>query len=98
VSEVLGFENDSARGGVYQCRRGTLSLEGEIVRYLGVSLGPTLRWNEKVEKHIRKKTHKPNALRFLVEGGVVPLCGLTLFSFLFVSLVFLPLNFSSIYI
>jgi len=29
--------------------------------------------NEKVEQHIRKKTHKPNALRFWVKGGVIPL-------------------------
>ena len=41
-----------------------LSLEGEIVRYSIVSLSPTLGRNEKVEQHIRKKTHKPNALRF----------------------------------
>jgi len=40
--------------------------------------------NEKFEQHIRKKTHKPNALRFWVEGGVTPLYGLTLISFLFV--------------
>jgi len=40
-----------------------------------VSLSPTLCRNEKVEQHIRKKTHKPNALRFWVEGGVIPLCG-----------------------
>jgi len=40
-----------------------------------VSLSPTLSRNEKVEQHIRKKTHKPNALRFWVEGGVIPLCG-----------------------
>jgi len=26
---------------------------------------------EKFEQHIRKKTHKPNALRFWVEGGVI---------------------------
>jgi len=26
-----------------------------------------------VDQHIRKKTHKPNALRFWVEGGVIPL-------------------------
>jgi len=33
-----------------------LSLEEEIVRYLSVSLSPTLNRNEKVEYHIRKKT------------------------------------------
>ena len=48
-----------------------LSLEGEIVRYSSVSLSPTLGRNEKVDQYIRKKTHKPNALRFWVEGGVI---------------------------
>jgi len=38
-----------------------------------VSLSSTLGMNEKVEQHIRKKTHKPNALRFWVESGVIPL-------------------------
>jgi len=41
-----------------------LSLEEEIVRYPNVSLSPTLGRNEKVEQHIIKNTHKPNALRF----------------------------------
>jgi len=41
-----------------------LSLEGEIVRYSSMSLSPTLGRNEKVEQYIRKKTHKPTALRF----------------------------------
>jgi len=59
-----------------------LSLEGKIVRYSSVSLSPTLGRNEKVDQYIRKKTHKPNALRFLVGGGVIPLYGLTLVSFL----------------
>jgi len=36
-----------------------------------VSRSPTLGRNEKVEEHIRKKTRKPNALRFWVEGGVI---------------------------
>jgi len=45
-----------------------------------VSLSTTLSRNEKVEQHIRKKTHKPNALRFWVEGGVIFLYGLTLIS------------------
>jgi len=53
---------------------GGLSLEGEIVGYPSVSLSPTLNRNEKVEQHIRKKTHKPNALRFWVEGDVISLC------------------------
>jgi len=30
--------------------------------------------NEKVEQRIRKKTHKPNALKFWVEGGVILFC------------------------
>jgi len=40
-----------------------------------VSLSPTLNRNEKVEEHIRKKTHKLNTLRFWVVGGVIPSCG-----------------------
>jgi len=52
-----------------------LSLKGEIVRYPSVSLSPTLSRNERVEKHIRKKTHKPNTLKFWEEGGVIPSCG-----------------------
>jgi len=44
-----------------------------FVRYPSMSLSSTLSRNEKVEQHIRKKTHKPNALRFCVEGGVIPL-------------------------
>jgi len=38
-----------------------------------VSLSPALGKNKKVEQHIRNKTHKPNVLRFWVEGGVIPL-------------------------
>jgi len=45
-------------------------------------LSSILGENEKVEQHIRKKTHKPNELRFWVEGGVIPLCGAHV-SFLF---------------
>ena len=67
-----------------------LTLEGEIVRYSSVSLSPTLSRNEKVKQHIRKKTHKPNALRFWVEGDVIPLHGLTLVSFLLISPVVPP--------
>jgi len=33
-----------------------------------------LRRNEKVEQHIRNKTHKLNVLRFWVEGDVISLC------------------------
>jgi len=50
-------------------------MKGWFVRYPSVSLSLTLSRNEKVEQHIRKKTHKPNVLRFWVEGGVIPLCG-----------------------
>jgi len=50
-----------------------------------VSLSPTLGRNEKVEQHIRKKTRKPNGLRFWVEGGVISLYGLAQFSFLDIS-------------
>jgi len=35
-----------------------LSLEGKIVKYTSVNLSSTLNRNEKVEQHIRKKTHK----------------------------------------
>jgi len=59
-----------------------LLLEGEMVGYPSVSLSHTLGRIEKVEQYIRKKTHKPTALRFWVEGGVIPLCGLAHFSFL----------------
>ena len=38
-----------------------------------MSLSSTLDRNEKVEQYIRKKTRKPNALRFWIEGGVIPL-------------------------
>jgi len=48
-----------------------LSLEGKIVRYPSVSLSLTLSRNEKVEQHIRKKTHKPNVLRFWVDMGKI---------------------------
>jgi len=39
-----------------------------------VSLSLILNKIEKVEHHIRMKTHKPIALRFWVEGGVNLLC------------------------
>jgi len=64
-----------------------------VYQYPSVNLSPTLSKNEKVEQHIRKKTHKPNALRFEVEGGVIFLYELAQFSFLFVSPVFTPLNY-----
>jgi len=89
VIKVLVFENVSARGGVYQCGRDSY-LRGRFVRYPSVSLSLTLSRNEKVEQHIRKKTHKPNALRFWVKGGVISLYGLAKFSFFEISPVFLP--------
>jgi len=52
-----------------------LFLSLPVVRYPNVSLSPTLSRNEKVEQHIRKKIHKPNVLRFWVEGGVISLYG-----------------------
>ena len=63
------------------------------VSYSSVSLSPTLGRNEKVEQHIIKKTYKPNALRFWVEGGVIPLCRLALFSLCEIFSIF-PLEFS----
>jgi len=45
-----------------------------IVGYPSVSLSPILNKNEKVKQYIRKKIHKPIALRFWVKGGVIPLC------------------------
>jgi len=50
-----------------------LSLEGEICYVSKCESKSHIGRNEKVEQHIRKKTHKPNALRFWVEGGVIPL-------------------------
>ena len=46
--------------------------------------------NEKVEQHIRKKTRKPNALRFWVGGGVILLYGFTQFTLFEISPVFPP--------
>jgi len=40
-----------------------------------VSRSPILSRNEKVEQHIRKKTCKPNALRFWIESDVILLYG-----------------------
>jgi len=77
---------------VYQCGRDS-HLRGRFVRYPSVSLNPTLNRNEKVEQHIRKKTHKPNVLRFWVEGDVISLYRLTQFSFLFVSRIFTLSNY-----
>jgi len=71
-----------------------LSLEREIVRYSSVSLSPILSRTEKVEQHIRKKTHKLNVLRFWVEGGVIPLCGFGSSHSCLISSVFSPLIFS----
>jgi len=57
-----------------------------------VSLSSTLDRNEKVEQYIRKKTHRPNALRFWVQGDVIPLCCLAQLSLFEISPVFLPLD------
>jgi len=51
-----------------------LTLEREIVGYPSVSLSSTLSKNEKVEHHIRMKTHKLTVLRYWVKSGVNPLC------------------------
>jgi len=52
-----------------------LNFTVNLVRYSSVSLSPTtLSRNEILEQHIRKKTHKLNALKFWVEGDVIPLC------------------------
>ena len=73
MSNVLGLRMLPLEGECINVVEEGLTLEGEIVRYSSVSQSPTLGRNEKVEQHIRKKTHKPNALRFWVEGGVIPL-------------------------
>jgi len=70
VCKVLVF---ACKGECINVKEG-LSLEWRIVRDPSVSLSPTLSRNEKFEQHIRKKTHKPNVLRFWVESGVIPLC------------------------
>ena len=71
-----------------------LSLEREIVRNPSASLSPTLSKNEKVKQYIRKKTHKPTALRFWVKGGVIPLCMFDPFLLLVRYLRLCPLGFS----
>jgi len=72
---VLVFEKMLLHEGECTDVKEGLSLEREIVKYPSLSLSRILSRNEKVEQHIRKKTHKPNALRFRVEGDVIPLCG-----------------------
>ena len=42
----------------------TKLIKWKPVKYRSVSLSPTLSRNKIVEQHIRKKIHKPNALRF----------------------------------
>ena len=75
-------------------KRGVVSFNVyKVVRYSSVSLSPTLDKNEKVEQYIRKKTCKPNALRFWVGGSFIPLYGLALASFFEISPVS-PLGFS----
>ena len=66
-----------------------------FVGYLNVSLSFTLTRNEKVKQYIKKKIHKPNALRFWVEVGVIPLYGSN-FCLILVCLADVsPFNFSS---
>jgi len=84
MSNVLGLRILPLEGECINVVEAGLTLEGEIVRYSSVSRSPTLGRNEKFEQHIRKKTRKPNALRFWVESDVILLYGLTLISFLFV--------------
>jgi len=84
MSNVLELRMLPLEGECINVVEAGLTLEGEIVRYSSVSRSPTLGRNEKFEQHIRKKTRKPNALRFWVESDVILLYGLTLISFLFV--------------
>jgi len=80
VEERLTLEGEIVRY-LSVSRSSTLGRnESKIVRYSSVSLSPTLGRNEKVEQYIRNKTHKLNALRFWVEGGVIPDMGLAQFS------------------
>jgi len=74
MSDISGLRMLLLKGECINVEEG-LSLEKEILRYSSVSLSFTLGRNEKVEQHIRKKTHKPNVLRFWVEGGVILLYG-----------------------
>jgi len=87
MSNVLGLRMLPLEGECINVEE-RLSLEGEIVRYSSVRLSPTLGRNEKVEQYIRKKTHRPNALRFWVEGDVIPLRGFAQFSLFQISPVF----------
>jgi len=75
MSNVLGLRMLPLEGECINVVEEGLTLKGEIVKYSNASRSPTLGKNEKVEQHIRKKTRKPNVLRFWVEGGVIPLCG-----------------------
>jgi len=52
-----------------------LTLEGKIVGNPRMSLSAILGRNEKVEHHIRMKTHKIIALMFWIESGVNALYG-----------------------
>ena len=66
----------------------------KIVKNPSASLSPTLNKHEKVKQYIRKKTHKPTALRFWVKGGVIPLYMFGLFLLLVRSPRLCPLEFS----
>jgi len=72
---VLLVGNVSARGRVYQCSwRDLLTLKGEIVWNLSMSLNLTLAKNEIVKYYIKIKTHKSIILKFWIESGVNVWC------------------------
>jgi len=45
-----------------------------LVLGINMSLSLTLNKNKKFKQYIRKKTHKFNAVRFWVKGGIIFLC------------------------
>ena len=63
-----------ARGGCIDVEEGHSHLRERLL-HIQVSLSLILGRNEKVEQHIKKKTHKPNVFKFWVEGGVIILYG-----------------------
>ena len=72
---LMSYEcvNDDTSKGVRMWKRDSYLR----MRLLGMSLSPTFSIDEKVDQYIRNKTHKPDTLRFWVEGGVITLCNLT---------------------
>ena len=81
MSNVLGLRMLLLEGSVSMWWRRDSHLRGRLLS-ISVSLSSILGINEKIEQHIRKKTHKPNALRFWVEVASFPYMGLAQFSFL----------------